>query len=112
METLSLRNSCTTHREEFKQLDSINELINTRSIFSNGMIYADARTSLITWRKDNMTINNHRDRVKREKQGIGNIDAQLASTIKNQSGFALVIALLMMIAVTLGTLKVLSMIWT
>jgi len=59
-----------------------------------------------------MTRNNQPEGVKREKQGIGNTDAQLASTIKGQSGFALVIALLMMIAVTLGTLKVLSIIWT
>lgn len=50
--------------------------------------------------------------VKKEEQVIVDTDAQLASTIKGQSGFALVIALLMMIAVTLGTLKVLSMIWT
>jgi len=68
------------------------------------------KSSLIAWREDNMTTNNHRDGAKREKQGIGNMDAQLASTIKNQSGFAMVIALLMMIAVTLGTLKVLSLI--
>ncbi len=63
------------------------------------------KTSLIAWRKDNMTTNNHRDGVKREKQGIGNMDAQLASTIKNQSGFGMVIALLMMVAVTLVTLQ-------
>ena len=29
-----------------------------------------------------MTGNNHCDRVKREKQGIGNTDVQIASTIK------------------------------
>jgi hypothetical protein len=61
-----------------------------------------------------MTTNNEREEVKREieKQGIGNTTAQLASTMRSQSGFAMVIALLMMIAVTLGTLKVLSLIWT
>jgi len=57
-----------------------------------------------------MTTNNEREGVKREKQGVANTTAQLASTIQGQSGFAMVIALLMMIAVTLGALKILSMI--
>ena len=70
------------------------------------------RSSLIAWRNDNMKTNIEGKEVKRGEAGIVDIDAQLASTIKGQSGFALVIALLMMIAVTLGTLKVLSMIWT
>jgi hypothetical protein len=69
------------------------------------------KSSLIAWRKDNMTTNNEREGVKREKQGVANTTAQLASTMRSQSGFAMAIALLMMIAVTLGALKVLSMIW-
>jgi len=59
-----------------------------------------------------MTTNNEREGVKREKQGVANTTDPLASTMRSQSGFAMVIALLMMIAVTLGTLKVLSLIWT
>lgn len=40
METLSLRDSSITNRGRLKQLDSINEFVNTRSIVPNGMIYA------------------------------------------------------------------------
>ena len=68
------------------------------------------RSSLIAWRKDDMTTNYEGKGVKREKQAIGNMDAQLTCPIQGLSGFAMVIALLMMIAVTLGTLKFLSMI--
>jgi hypothetical protein len=43
METLFLQDSSASVRGQFKHLDSVNKFVNTRSIFSNGMIYAGTK---------------------------------------------------------------------
>ena len=46
METLFLQDSSASVRGQFNFLDSIKEFVNTRSIVSNGMIYADTKGKL------------------------------------------------------------------